>query len=88
VDFISPEAEEHFEIWPENWATLLVFLALETQWRKEITMTGHLVWHGLRYGEVETTIRLLGHQSDRRLIFKGVTEMERAALPLLNKPRK
>jgi hypothetical protein len=83
-----PLEDEHFEVWPENWKTVLLFLAIETQWRKEITMTGHLVWHGIRYGEAESAMRMMGYRKDQQVLFKGLMDMERAALPLLNKPRK
>jgi hypothetical protein len=67
---------------------MLVFLALQTQWRKEFAgMSGILVWHGLRYGEVETVIRLMGYWKERSIIFDGLRIMEKAALPILNKPK-
>jgi len=88
MESIALPNEDHFDVWSENWTTVLVFLALQTQWRKEITLAGQMIWHGLRYSEIEVTIRLLGYQKERRSIFKGIIEMERFALPLLNKPRK
>ena len=51
-------------------------------------MDGQMIWHGLRYSELEVTVRLMGYQKERRTIFNGIVDMERAALPLLNKPRK
>jgi len=61
-------------------------MALQTQWRKEfVGMSGELIWHGLRYGEAEKVIRLLGYQSKASAIFEGLQIMEASALPLLNK---
>jgi len=88
MESIAFPDDDHFEVWPENWTTVLCFLALQTQWRKEITMDGQMIWHGLRYSELEVTVRLMGYQKERRTIFNGIVDMERAALPLLNKPRK
>ena len=42
------------------------------------------IWRGLRYGEVETIIRLMGLWQYKQDIFAGIVEMERAALPILN----
>lgn len=82
------EGPSHFEVWPDNWDTVLVFLRIQTQWRKEITMSGQLIWHGLRYGDVAIAIRLLGYGRKRQEIFEGLLEMEREALPILNQVKK
>lgn len=72
----------------ENRETLLVFLALQTQWRKEIpAMSGQLIWHGLRYAEAEVVIRMMGLVKRQKEIFEGLRTMEAAALPLLNKSK-
>lgn len=66
---------------PENWDTLLLFLALATQWRIG-GMGGFL---GLDYSAVESTLRLMGLWRRRAELFSGLQVMERAALPVLNK---
>lgn len=72
----------------ENIATLQVFLALVTQWRREFAgMSGVCVWQGLRYTEAEAAIRMLGHTASAGEIFDGLRTMEAAALPLLNKSK-
>lgn len=72
----------------ENIATLQVFLALATQWRREFAgMSGVCVWQGLRYSEAEAAIRMLGHADRAGEIFDGLRVMEAAALPLLNKSK-
>lgn len=83
------EDEGACEVWEENWDTLMVFLALQTQWRREIpAMSGQMIWHGLRYTEAEVVIRMMGHQKQQKDIFDGLRVMESTALPILNKPSK
>ena len=89
--FEGLETEEaHCEIWEENWDTLMVFLACQTQWKKEIpAMSGQILWHGLEYPAVEVVLRLKGFKGKMAMeIFEGIQVMEAAALPILNKPKK
>ena len=74
----SPD-EEDFEVWPENWSTVRLFLACGTQWRASATMAG-FVWVGLDYTAVEVVAR------GRRLPvdFEALQTMESAALAVLN----
>lgn len=64
-----------------------VFLACQTQWRKEIpAMADRMLWHGLDYPAVATVISLQGHRGKQaRAVFEAVQTMEAAALPVLNK---
>ncbi len=90
-DAMESQAEDdgQCEVWEENWDTLMVFLALQTQWRREIpAMSGQMIWHGLRYTEAEVVIRMMGHQKQQKDIFDGLRVMESTALPILNKPSK
>ncbi|MFM2005873.1 MAG: hypothetical protein RLZZ09_1528 [Pseudomonadota bacterium] len=83
------EDDGQCQVWEENWDTLMVFLALQTQWRREIpAMSGQMIWHGLRYTEAEVVIRMMGHQKQQKDIFDGLRVMESTALPILNKPSK
>lgn len=83
------EDEGACEVWEENWNTLMVFLAMQTQWRREIpAMSGQMIWHGLDYPAMESTIRMMGHWKKATEIFDGLRVMESAALPILNKPSK
>lgn len=76
-------------VWEENWDTLMVWLALQTQWRREIpAMSGQMIWHGLDYPATESTLRMMGHWKKASEIFDGLRIMESAALPILNKPSK
>ena len=81
------EAEHDvLEIWPEHWNTVMVFLALSTQWKREIpAMSGTMIWHGLDYAAIEPVIRLMGFWKERAEIFSGLQIMEHAALQALNK---
>lgn len=78
-------AEDGFEVLHENRDALLVFLAAETQWRREIpAMADKEIWRGLRYTEVQAIIAMSGLAKQQRTIFEGIVDMERAALPILN----
>lgn len=74
---------------PENWDTLLVFMACQTQWRKEFAgMGGELIYHGLDYPGLSIVIRMQGYRGRAAQdIFEGLQIMESAALPILNRPR-
>ena len=76
-------------VWEDNWDTLMVWLALQTQWRREIpAMSGQMIWHGLDYPAAESTLRMMGKWKKAAEIFDGLRIMESAALPILNKPSK
>lgn len=47
ADLLGSQAPEHFEVWPENWAALDLFLRCQTQWR---TDNGQRI--GLVYSEL------------------------------------
>jgi hypothetical protein len=81
------EAENDLlEIWPEHWNTVTVFLALSTQWKREIpAMSGTMIWRGMDYAAIEPVIRLMGFWSERAEIFGGLQIMEKAAINVLNK---
>lgn len=77
--------EDDLLILPENTDTLRVWLAVDTQWRRELpAMSPREIWRGLRYGEVQATITMLGLTAKQKAIFEGLIDMERAALPILN----
>lgn len=74
-------------VWEDNWPAVLVFLACQTQWRREFAgMSGVLVWHGLDYPGLRTVIWAHGHRGQSaRAIFEQVQVMEGAAMAILNK---
>ena len=76
-------------MWEENWDTLLVFLALSTQWRREIpAMSSTMLWDAPRHSDIESTIRMMGMWRKATDIFESLQIMVAAALPILNKASK
>lgn len=67
-----------FEVLPENWPTIQMFLRVQTQWR---TAMNGLV--GLDYGAVEWLFRLYA-VDDPRTLLEGLQVMEAAAIVKLN----
>jgi len=77
----APE-EEHFEVWEENWESLMMFLRMQTQWN--VTMGGYV---GLRY---EVLLGAGGLMSlydvdNPRGLLEDIQVMEATALAELNK---
>lgn len=78
------DTDTAFAVWPENWETVLAFLACSTQWR-----TGMAGPTGLDYAGVEALLRLNGYAGkERRELFEGLQIMEQAALSAMAKRRK
>lgn len=81
----SDELDDAFEVLHENRDALLVFLACETQWQRDIpAMANREIWRGLPYGAVQAVIAMRGLNRHQCAIFDDVQAMERAALPILN----
>lgn len=77
--------DDEYVVHHDCWITVMVFLALQTQWRRELGgMSGVLGWHGLDYVAAESVIRLMGYRRQASDIFAGLRIMESAALSLLN----
>ena len=77
--------DDTFEVWPENWPSHQVFVALSTQWQVTDGMFGSR-YRGIHYPSVETV--MWAHQiraRDRRAVFDDVRVMEATALNTLNK---
>jgi hypothetical protein len=74
--------EQHYEIWEENWESLMMFLRMQTQWN--VTMGGYV---GLKY---EVLLGAGGLMSlydveNPRELLEDIQVMEAAALAELNK---
>lgn len=83
-EWVGELPAEELPIWPENWPTAQLFMALQTQWRIALGM-GQVVWLGLDYAAAQAAMQLLAvPRKDRQEIFAGLCVMERAALPVLN----
>lgn len=83
------EADEHCEVWDVNWPSVLIFLALETQWRCVARgTTGVLLWLGLDYGSVSALLSRRTKAERRRRsdaeVFADLCIMEREALNVMN----
>jgi hypothetical protein len=77
----APE-EEHFEVWEENWDTLMMFLRMQTQWT--VTMGGYV---GLKYEVLlgASGLMSLYDVENPREMLESLQVMEAAALFELNK---
>ena len=77
--------EEHFEVWEENWETLVMFLRMQTQWT--VTMGGYV---GLKYEVLlgASGLMSLYDVSNPREMLEELQVMEAAALSELNKSDK
>lgn len=76
-----PDEAEEFEVWPENWCSLNIFLACSSQWNINF---GNRKIIGLRYVEVEAVMRMSGI-GDTAKTFADVRIMEHAAMTELNR---
>lgn len=79
----AEKAERDFEVMEENWPSLLLFLDLQTQWRRHIGIRGHITWQGLDYTAVEALMRI-ERVKDKKTAMRDLRAMEAAALPVLN----
>lgn len=84
---VEPTVESDlFEVWPENARVVEIFTYyLATQWRIVGGMSVMAI--GLDYPSVWRLLREL-RVPRRREVFEDLVVMERAALPLLNRPAK
>jgi hypothetical protein len=81
----AASSEQHYEVWEENWKSLMMFLRMQTQWN--VTMGGYV---GLRY---EVLLGAGGLMSlydieNPRELLEDIQVMEAAALVELNKREK
>ena len=74
------EQDEDFEVAEANWASLLFFLACDTQWRVAGTF-GSLFWVGLDYAACDVIARRLQVPD---AAWADLKMIEGAALPVLN----
>ena len=68
-----------FEVWDDNWATVQMFLRIQTQWR--VSMNGPI---GLDYASLNWLCTLYPVE-DQQLLFEGLQVMEITALNCFNK---
>lgn len=70
---------KHFEVLPENWDSVQLFIRCQTQWR-----TGMAGLIGLDYGAVQWLLRLY-EVEDQRSVLEDLQIMEAAVLTLIAK---
>ena len=80
---VKQEEEDHFDVWPENWDTVLLFLRCQTQWR--VAGMGGMI--GLDYGVVEWLFKVYKVEDERQQL-EDLQIMEAAALEKLAKVKK
>ena len=73
------EAPEDFEVWPDNWPAVEMFLRCQTQWRT--TASGVC---GLDYTAVLAVFRLY-EVEEPTTVLEDLQVMEAAAVKILNK---
>ena len=73
------EADFHFDLWPDNEASFVVFTRIQTQWR-----TGMSGATGFDYHGVGAAVQMMGKTMTPDL-FSDIQLMERAALKAMAK---
>lgn len=80
-------ADRPFQVWPENWKAVQLFLALSTQWRLVSLSTmasARILQTGLDYSAVEPVMRLMRVKPRRRAaLFEQLQVMEQAVLDVV-----
>lgn len=72
---------DDFEVLPENWETVQIFLHLATCWSTVALGLGGSARYGIPATEIESTLRLWGARgSKRKELFLSLRMMEQAAL--------
>ena len=79
LDLPEQASSGDFEVWPENWNAVLMFLRISTQWRT--SMGGPI---GLDYGALEWLFRLY-EVTEPRSLLEDLQVMEGAALTAMAK---
>jgi hypothetical protein len=74
-----PEVSDDFEVWPQNWPAVEMFMRVQTQWRT--AMNGVI---GLDYTALAWLLTLY-EVKDQRSLLEDLQVMEAAALAILNK---
>ncbi|MBY0474219.1 MAG: DUF1799 domain-containing protein [Nitrosomonas sp.] len=73
----SGSQENDCDVWEENWESVMLFLAMGTQWT--VSATGHAI--GINYVSLESAMKLANIKKKKRAsLFIDVRIMESAAL--------
>ena len=71
-----------FEVFKENWPSLVAFTRCSTQWNQVVSPSG-AVYTGLNYAGVLPMLQLI-HSDNTEKIFSDIQLIERGALKALN----
>ncbi|MFL9960465.1 DUF1799 domain-containing protein [Paraburkholderia sediminicola] len=75
---------EHCYVWRDNWEVFETFVALSGQWRYLASPMGPPQTLGLDYMRVESSLRLMGFSSKKRVkLFPWLRLMEGEALDVI-----
>ena len=74
---VTPVSDD-FEVWPDNWPVVELFLRCQTQWR--VGVNGLV---GLDYGAVSWVLRLYATEDQHRAMLEDLQVMESAVLTAL-----
>lgn len=78
---ITRQEEYDCEVWPENWESVTLFLALQTQWT--VSPAGRFI--GINYPSIESVMNISGVKKKGRMdMFDDIRLMELVALGVLH----
>lgn len=84
----AKKSQKDFEVFEDNWQSLLFFVGLKTQWNISIGGMGGAIYLGLNYQSVESAMNLKQVPKKARAeLFNDLQVMEEAALEVLNKAK-
>jgi hypothetical protein len=85
----SDVEEERYEIWPDNWPTLRLFLRLHSKWNIVAAPDGELVRTGIWWPNIEGILRNTNGIARRKWpeVIADLEAMEDAAMRVMNAAR-
>lgn len=84
----SQQNSDDFEVFEENWESVLFFLGLNTQWNLIGLPTGGSHITGINYQAVQSVLHIQHIPKFKwRALFLDIQIMEKAALEVINKAK-
>lgn len=82
------KSDVDFEVFPDNWQTVAVFLNLSSQWRI-IAGMGGATYQGIEFASIEPCLRLMGVKVKKwPAIFRSLVVMAGEAAAVINERNK
>lgn len=81
------DKDDRFEVWPENWKTVQLFLACATKWDMVGIGMGGAFYTGLNAGRIEMVLRM-NKVGNERQVFDDLRLMEAEAKSVMNEKLK